>query len=190
MSDIIRIINKKSPNVCNANIILSHFYKSQENVIEKSVVDTLSYNPDIKIEKTGKEIKESLVPIRVNTEEEKNKHYQNMLAFKKEAGIEPTEKFDYYYNENTRIDTPNIYSYEQKYGKNNSIEQDSMITLPKSEVVFITDVQKEAMNKYNHCARQYVKCLMDIVTIDTLTKNLSDNKKIALTVNQASALGF
>lgn len=192
MNDVLSVINKNSPTIRNRGLILSSFKKiekGENDVIEKSVVDSLSYNQDIKIEKTGKEIKESLTPVRSNVENEKNQHYQNMMMYKKEAGIEPEENSNYYYDEiSKRIDSPKMYSYNQRYGKGDLKE--NVITYPKVEPETVTKEQIGLMDKYNNCARQYVKCMADLITIDTLTKNLSDNKKIALTVQQASALGF
>jgi hypothetical protein len=190
MNDLVsKIRNQRFKNL---NSILSSFEKSESNEIEKSIIDSLSYNPEIKIEKTGKEIKVNLVLVKSNIEQQKNLHYQNMLAYKKDVNIEPDEQYSYY-NENLagRVNAPKFYSYDQRWGRGEEVKENSSITYPKTEVVVsITKDQKNAMAKYNDCAREYSKCLTDLLTIDTLLKNLNDNKKIALSVSQATALGF
>jgi hypothetical protein len=189
MNDLISKV--RNQRFRNSSLILSHFEKSENIEIEKSVIDSLSYNPEIKIEKTGKEIKVNLIPVKSNIEQQRDLHYQNMLAYKKDANVEPEEQYSYY-NKNLvgRINVPKSYSYNQRWGNDGPKDSESSITYPKTEIVAITKDQKIAMNKYNDCAREYVKCLTDLLTIDTLLKNLNDNKKVALSVSQATALGF
>lgn len=178
MSGLVSLVNQNSPNVRNIPLIESHFEKSH-------VVDSLMYNEDMKLEKTGKEIKSQIETVKANCEAEKNKHYQNMMVYQKQTGIVPMDSFDEYETKglNERIGEVKRYGYNQKYPSEKTF---TSIYNNNS----ITPEQKEAMEKYNDCARKYIQSSVDIIVLNTLSKNLSDNKKISLNLKQAALLGF
>lgn len=177
MTGLFSLIQQNSPNVRNSNLISSNFEKSH-------IVDSLMYNEDMKLQKTGKEIKSQIESVKSTIESEKNVHYQNMEMYKKQVGIEPMDSFDEYDSKGLqdRIGMVKRYGYDQKYQKkeDNIYQQNNTIT-PE---------QVEAMEKYNHCARKYIRCSVDIIVLNTLYKNLSDSKKISLNPKQAALLGF
>lgn len=179
MAGLFYLVQKNSPNVRNSNLISNRFEKSH-------VIDSLVGNEGMKIDKTGKEIKSQIISVKSTLEAKKNIHYQNMLMYKKQAGIEPTGYFDEYDTRGLqdRVGEVKRYGYDQKYQKK---EEDNLYNQNSSVV---TEQQKEAMDKYNDCAREYIERSVDIIVLDTLAKNLSDNKKISLNPKQAALLGF
>lgn len=181
MSGLVSLVNQNSPNVRNIPLIESHFEKSH-------VVDSLMYNEDMKLEKTGKEIKSQIETVKANCEAEKNKHYQNMMMYQKQAGIVPMDSFDEYDTKglSERIGEVKRYGYNQKYQE----KPDSTVFYQQQNNNSITSEQREAMDKYNDCARKYIQYSVDIIVLNTLSKNLSDNKKISLNLKQAALLGF
>jgi hypothetical protein len=186
MSDFVSLINKNSPNVRNTSIIGSYFEKSH-------VVDSLVYNEDMKLQKTGKEIKSQIETVKSNCEQEKNKYYQDMMIYQKQVGIAPTCNFDEYETKGLyeRIGEVKKYGYDQRYPNSNVKELDSAVSNSyQQENNTITDEQKQAMDNYNTAARKYIQYSVDIIVLNTLSKNLSDNKKISLNVKQAALLGF
>ena len=186
MSDLISLVQNSSPNVRNSFLISGNFVKPEQPFEKSEVVDSLTYNGDIKIEKTGKEIKEQIGSLKSSIETKKNEHYQNMMMYKKQTGIEPMQDMDDYDSKGfgDKITSVKIYGYDQKYPK-----QDNNVVYPPQKQG-LTIEQKEAMEGYNHCARKYIQCSVDLIVLSTLSKNLSDNKKISLRPKQAALLGF
>lgn len=192
MNDLIYLISSSSPNTRNPHLILGHFNKSSVSIIEKSyALDAISNN--VTIEKTGKEIKEALDTVEDSLKGERDKHYQNMLAYKNVAKVDPIGDMEYYdLNgfENRLSDIPKQYSYEQRYPNSKEESESPNLVYSNHKVESITDEQKKAMYEYNRCAEKYIRTCINLLVIETLEKNLSDSKKISLSPRQAALLGF
>ena len=191
VNDLLNKVLINSPRIRNSVNILNSFEKSQTNELEKSIVDSLSYNDGVKIEKTGKEIKEQIASIRAEIEAQKNVSIIQMAEYRKLISIEPDEApSDYDLEQLGRnvSNLPNCYSWEQRCG-DKKISDSNTISYPKQEITVAED-QKLAMNNYNKTYRTYLKCFGDLAVVDTMTRNLPDSKKITLSIKQATMLGF
>lgn len=172
------------------------FQVNNTNEFEKAIVDDLSYSEDFRIEKTGKEVKEKLQIELTTIAAEKVAFISKMESLVKEIGCLPNGKPDQWQIrgfEKYLGDIPRQYSYEQLYPnkKSESCYPDSGSELP---LYGITPVDPKAiidkMREYNQEASNYIHHCIDTIKLKTVIDNLSDTKKIKLSPQLASQLGF
>lgn len=172
--------------------------ESEDQSIEKSdIMDALNYGGNIKIQKTGKEIKEQVKNVVIPAK-------QAALAIKKaeadtlltDVGDAPTHEVCKYWTDGMKIDVPyKTYEWEETYLKTSddrvvySLSSEHAANQPK---VNCPKTQDEANSRrcYNDVVRVICEILVDIKACELLEKNLKDNSNIELTPRQVITLQF
>jgi hypothetical protein len=185
-----------------------HFVKAKEQKkpgedIEKSHFDDLSYSPQLKIDKTGSEIKEALTKRLEKVEQERVKCLAEMTTQKAIAKIEPTEDLGGYWHNQFQDDLPKYkrFAWEKctfrgisPLGANEKVMLDPYDHNPEAAVGPLTYAesaeQAEACKKYNDAVYQCFEYHKDKLNIDGLLRNLKDNKTYSITPKEAILIGF
>jgi hypothetical protein len=166
----------------NKEDIKSIFFLSNKNDIEKGLADDFQYNSDMKIDKKGSEIKESIKKILISYSLKKEIINSGLEQLIDKIGVQPEESFDNWYIKSYRgnaDDLPKRYSYKQAYPNS------SDVNYVHSE----TD-ESSLMNKYNHKICEYRDLSTDCLVLKTTYDNLKDDKVYSLNINLAVKLGF
>lgn len=162
------------------------YIASDFDAIEKSdVVDAFRYDSNIKITKTGKQLKEALSKVRETYESEKNQLAKQMNECLKQCTIAPTQDpSEYIFRgyKSQMIFIPKMFSYKECSERvESSINGENTTT--QSE-------QSKCCDQYNSCAEKYIRKCVDVLFLDTLKNGLGDNEKYSLNMQQAAVLGF
>ncbi len=157
---------------------------------------------DIKIKKTGKEIKESMNKTIVH-ENSQIDMLNIKLELYKVKDIDPTGIVSDYrlrgYSRHSFGNLPKVYSYRQKYPedyvKESQTEAISITSVSgfdsnTVQVQKVDDKTKSAMNMYNDCVSRIIESMVEIKIAETIKGGMEDKKSYDLTVKQAGALGF
>jgi hypothetical protein len=178
--------------VKNAERVLSLAYQvANTNEFEKSITDDLSYSEDMRIEKTGKEIKEKLATEASTITVEKAAAVVKMQALVDEIGCLPADRCGSYLIrgfEKHLGEVPRMYSYEQLYPKTVADNSEVVYEQPVPAVNVKTGVDK--MRAYNNLAEEYIRRSIEAIKLKTIVDNLADSKKIKLNAQLAAQLGF
>lgn len=171
--------------------------KTKEDNIEKGIIESFEYGNDkLDLLKLGKEVKPKLKVLKEYEEGEKTKIHLKMLSELKESGITPTDEFDSYCFhgvKNQITDIPKRFHYNLCYFSNKNEKSLLMHNFDgevSEEIKPESREQAEACSKYNDLARNYIEKQVEIVKIDALIRNIPDDKKVKLTLQQLSVLGF
>lgn len=176
----------------NAERVLSLAYQvANTNGFEKAIVDDLSYSDDMRIEKTGKEIKEKLAVEANVIAMEKTAAVVKMQVLVDEIGCLPADRCgDYLIRgfEKHLGEVPRLYSYEQLYPK--ATVDSSEVVYDQSTSAVNVKVGVDKMRAYNNLAEEYIRRSVEAIKLKTMVDNLADSKKIKLNAQLASQLGF
>lgn len=170
---------------------------AEEADVEKSdVMDALSYQGDIKVSKTGKEIKDQvdtvLLPAMTADLAVKEAEADKKL---KDCGTAPTEDPDKWWTDGIKMDCGyKIYDWEETYVPNNdggkmmsslsaSDAEDKKGNVPENQE------QATCRREYNDIVRAICNIKVDIKACEIL-KTLADNKEFELSPRQVLALRF
>lgn len=170
---------------------------AEEADVEKSdVMDALSYQGDIKVSKTGKEIKDQvdtvLLPAMTADLAVKEAEADKKL---KDCGTAPTKDPDKWWTDGIKMDCGyKIYDWEETYVPNNdggkmmsslsaSDAEDKKGNVPENQE------QATCRREYNDIVRAICNIKVDIKACDIL-KTLADNKEFELSPRQVLALRF
>lgn len=170
---------------------------AEEADVEKSdVVDALSYQGDIKVSKTGKEIKDQvdtvLLPAMTADLAVKEAEADKKL---KDCGTAPTKDPDKWWTDGIKMDCGyKIYDWEETYVPNNdggkmmsslsaSDAEDKKGNVPENQE------QATCRREYNDIVRAICNIKVDIKACEIL-KTLADNKEFELSPRQVLALRF
>lgn len=170
--------------------------KADNDGIEKSdILDAISYNGDLKVQKTGKEIKEQvdslvLPELRSTLAVKENEATEKL----KECGTAPTKDIEPWWAGNTKVDVGfKRYDWEEvyfdernddeKFAPNFQVEEKRQGNFPESKE------QAKARRDYNDLVRCISEINADIKACEIL-KQLSDNKSYELTPRQVIVLRF
>lgn len=170
---------------------------AEEADVEKSdVMDALSYQGDIKVSKTGKEIKDQvdtvLLPAMTADLAVKEAEADKKL---KGCGTAPTKDPDKWWTDGIKMDCGyKIYDWEETYVPNNdggkimsslsaSDAEDKKGNVPENQE------QATCRREYNDIVRAICNIKVDIKACEIL-KTLADNKEFELSPRQALALRF
>ena len=164
---------------------------AEEADVEKSdVMDALSYQGDIKVSKTGKEIKDQvdtvLLPAMTADLAVKEAEADKKL---KDCGTAPTKDPDKWWTDGIKI-----YDWEETYVPNNdggkmmsslsaSDAEDKKGNVPENQE------QATCRREYNDIVRAICNIKVDIKACEIL-KTLADNKEFELSPRQVLALRF
>lgn len=168
-----------------------------ESDVEKSdVMDALSYQGDIKVSKTGKEIKDQvdtvLLPAMTADLAVKEAEAEKKL---KDCGTAPTKDPDKWWTDGIKMDCGyKIYDWEETYVPNNdggkmmsslsaSDAEDKKGNVPENQE------QATCRREYNDIVRAICNIKVDIKVCEIL-KTLADNKEFELSPRQVLALRF
>lgn len=156
--------------------------KSQNSSIEVDKYPTLQkshiihqfgHADNIQINKKGSEIKQNLESHKTKEMLAASKAQAEMVNIKEKVNCEPTEDPDSYIADGIDVAImPKKYPWSECYSENES------------------DETAKLKNKYNQCASKFIECQVECAMIDTMLKNIEDNKTYNLTVKQATILGF
>lgn len=170
---------------------------AEEADVEKSdVMDALSYQGDIKVSKTGKEIKDQvdtvLLPAMTADLAVKEAEADKKL---KDCGTAPTKDPDKWWTDGIKMDCGyKIYDWEETYVTNNdggkmmsslsaSDAEDKKGNVPENQE------QATCRREYNDIVRAICNIKVDIKACEIL-KTLADNKEFELSPRQVLALRF
>lgn len=170
---------------------------AEEADVEKSdVMDALSYQGDIKVSKTGKEIKDQvdtvLLPAMTADLAVKEAEADKKL---KDCGTAPTKDPDKWWTDGIKMDCGyKIYDWEETYVPNNdggkmmsslsaSDAEDKKGNVPENQE------QATCRREYNDIVLAICNIKVDIKACEIL-KTLADNKEFELSPRQVLALRF
>lgn len=166
--------------------------------IEKSdVMDALSYQGDIKVSKTGKEIKDQvdtvLLPAMTSDLAVKEAEAEKKL---KDCGQAPTKDPDKWWTDGIKMDCGyKVYDWEETYVPNNDGGGKMMSSLSAEDAndkkgnVPENQEQANCRREYNDIVRAICNIKVDIKACEIL-KTLKDEKQFELSPRQVLALRF
>lgn len=171
----------------------------EENDIKKSdIMDSISYDGNIKFTKTGKEIKKQIqdiiMPAKKSALEDKKKDADELLS---DCGDAPTKDVDPWWTNDIKIDVPyKVYSWNELDLNNqdndspvvNSLGGASQNTIKNNTPETVEE--SNARKDYNQDVRCICGIMVDIKACELLLKNLADNSKIDLTPRQVITFMF
>lgn len=180
---------------------------SEENPFEKAaaeadmeksdVMDALSYQGDIKVSKTGKEIKDQvdtvLLPAMTADLAVKETEAEKKL---KDCGQAPTKDPDKWWTDGIKMDCGyKVYDWEETYVPNNDGGGKMMSSLSAEDAndkkgnVPENQEQANCRREYNDIVRAICNIKVDIKACEIL-KTLKDEKQFELSPRQVLALRF
>lgn len=180
---------------------------SEENPFEKAaaeadmeksdVMDALSYQGDIKVSKTGKEIKDQvdtvLLPAMTADLSVKEAEAEKKL---KDCGQAPTKDPDKWWTDGIKMDCGyKVYDWEETYVPNNDVGGKMMSSLSAEDAndkkgnVPENQEQANCRREYNDIVRAICNIKVDIKACEIL-KTLKDEKQFELSPRQVLALRF
>jgi len=170
---------------------------AEEADMEKSdIMDALSYQSDIKVSKTGKEIKDQVDTVilpDINADlAVKEAEADEKL---KDCGTAPTKDPDKYWTDGIEMDCGyKIYDWNETYvPDNNSGNMMSSLSAEDAEAKKgnVPENQEQALcrREYNEIVRAICNIKVDIKACEIL-KTLADNKEFELSPRQVLALRF
>lgn len=180
---------------------------SEENPFEKAaaeadmeksdVMDALSYQGDIKVSKTGKEIKDQvdtvLLPAMTADLAVKEAEAEKKL---KDCGQAPTKDPDKWWTDGIKMDCGyKVYDWEETYVPNNDGGGKMMSSLSAEDAndkkgnVPENQEQANCRREYNDIVRAICNIKVDIKACEIL-KTLKDEKQFELSPRQVLALRF
>lgn len=187
MSEFLKAIKDKREgvitNIMNSfgcEIKKSHIVDFLDNYESKSVFT---------VNKSGKEIKEKIVPILEKERIRLSELQTKLTLFRDKIDCEPTEHFsNYRYNQWKEVvgEMPKLYSYEtcKEYSESSTNStfpnEDTKEEFPQSKL-------KCDYNDLVHC---FSGAKVDIAILETLITNIDDQKQYTLPISDASKLGF
>lgn len=171
--------------------------KEDDETEKAHIMDALSYGNDIKVSKTGKEIKaqvkDVLIP-KLNAELEEWKGKAD--GFLESCGKAPTKTPAPWWTADTEIEVPyKIYDWNETYIPQQERGSISYETLSAEDAaakkgnVPENAEQAKARNDYNEAVRMVCNVLVDLKACDILLA-LKDGKEYELTPRQVLTLGF
>lgn len=145
---------------------------------------------DIKIEKTGKEIKEKLTLMVPKLQSQCDKMKSKMNKLVEEIGCKPDQEADHYEIDRYGDDVPNRYSYECCYDQNKDVvaQMNSGNQIVQTET--LTEDQRNMCRQYNDLRYKCMDVQADIKYLNTLIENMDDKEKVKLSAELAMKIGF
>lgn len=189
----------KSGNILGVEVNIA------ETISKASVLSSFSYSGDIKIEKTGKDIKEAMERMETKLSKElieAKKEAEEKLKVIRDTGIVPDEEVDGYYYEGVMEDDIEklvdikMISWRSIDDYDSPSKESTMLAVDivnDNEEIKDNNNQKttgQIMREYNKCVREAYGYASDLIRIGAFMRNLEDNKKYPLTMQQVLALGM
>lgn len=166
--------------------------KAEENELEKGIYDTMNYS-DIKVSKTGKDIKEQInsiiLPNLQTSLELKEDKANNLLE---NCGKCPTKDIDSYWTDNMKIKCSlKVYNWNELYINNDSSISSSLSAEDAKNNQNFPENQSQIDSRrdYNEVVRDICNIKLDIKACEIL-QDLKDNKTYDLSPRQIISLEF
>jgi hypothetical protein len=169
------------------------FQLQNVNDFEKSIVDSFSGAEDFRIEKTGKEVKEKLQIELTIIAGDKIAAVAKMEALVAIVGSLPNGSAERYYFQGFERhigSVPKVYGYDQLYPKQTQVPDSDVLATDNLVPANNIKSSSEKMREYNQIATDYIHRCVEEIKLKTVMGNLSDGKKIKLSPQLASELGF
>jgi len=154
--------------------------------IEKSHISTafMHVRDQLKITKSGKDIKDVLKVAYAKYEIEKSECVKEIVALSKICIGTPTNE-PYRYKITSTDFLPKMYDHESCNTSRWSDHERRYVDVEESE-----RIAAENRTQYNSAVRDYLAIVEEMQIINTIKNSLEDNKKYELTLEQAIALGL
>lgn len=170
--------------------------EDEENTEKSDIAEALSQG-DIKIKKTGKEIKNQITNIVMPDLSAKLAAKETEAAnLLKECGNAPTEEVPCWWTDEIKMDCGyKYYNWRETYYEENR-DQRFMPTFTAEDEAAkkgnkpVDRAQAEAREKYNDAVRAICHIKVDIKTCEVMTKNLTEGTNYELSARQAIILRF
>ena len=168
----------------------------EENTEKSDIAEALSQG-DIKIKKTGKEIKNQITNIVMPDLSAKLAEKEVKAAdLLKECGNAPTNDVCSWWTDGIKMDCGyKVYEWNETYFEE-SHDQRFMPTFTAADEADkkgnkpVDKVQAEARQRYNETVREICNIKVDIKTCEVMTSNLADGTAYELSAKQAIVLRF
>jgi len=176
--------------------------KGETNTLEKGeTMNAFDYDKDFKIEKMGKEVKEKLSVLKGREDSQKSIYQSDLTDLLSKTSFTPNRGVGDWSYRGLKSKVIEKLGYEPKEfdWEMTCFSQEKRISyvIPEYdenkqvvEKVTVTEEQSKVHRDYNDKIRQLIDCIVELIKIESLERNLSDNKKYNLTPQQICALGF
>lgn len=166
--------------------------------IEKSdVMNAIQYGGDIKVTKTGKEIKKNVTDILIpelNASLATKKKEANECL--KSCGQAPTKDINPWWTDDLRIEVPfKVYDWEEMRMKSTddrmveTLSAEHTAEMEKKYNFAKTEAEAMARNQYNDCVRAVCNIMVDLEAC-RVVQSLKDEKEYELTPKQFATFRF
>lgn len=166
--------------------------------IEKSdVMNSIQYGGDIKVTKTGKEIKKNVTDILIpelNAALATKKKEANECL--KSCGQAPTKDINPWWTDDLRIEVPfKVYDWEEMRMKSTddrmveTLSAEHTAEMEKKYNFAKTEAEAMARNQYNDCVRAVCNVMVDLEAC-RVVQSLKDEKEYELTPKQFATFRF
>lgn len=201
-SDIVKSLQSNNPfqvEAAREDLIKSNEYGELE---KSDILDAISYSSEIKIIKTGKEIKDNIkTKILPTKQAQYNTKSSEATELLKECGDAPTSEPKPWMLRGMSVSIPyKVYDWDETYYRSADDEAccggcvcDSLNVIgkkPCKKNIPCDAEQGEARQKYNRAVEIICEISVDIKALELLNNNLSDSQSITLTPRQAILFGF
>lgn len=168
---------------------------SEEKIEKSDIMDSMNYSGNIKVSKTGKEIKNQvdsiILPELTTCLETKKIEANNKI---KDCGNAPTKEPDKYWTEGIKIDCDyKTYDWEETYIPREKSVAINTLSAKDAEEKFVnaptTQEEATARREYNDIVRAICNTLVDIKACEIL-KELKDGTDYELTPRQIITFRF
>lgn len=183
-----------------ANLYKAFGYEPKDEILQKSdVYDAIEYSSNIKLTKTGKEIKDQLEKtVKPLHERMRDDYAKQATELLKVCGDAPTQECDDWtfrnFPELKSVCMFKVYTWREidYYQENNATSAwgAMQVKAPQIDNPATSKDVSDNREKYNQLVRKYIGELVDIKTCDMLINNLKDKESIQLTPKQIVAFGF
>lgn len=167
-------------------------HKSEESDIEKSDIMYAISSGEIKVSKSGKEIKEQVENVLIpDIKADMSNVSDKIEDVLKECGKAPTKDVEKWWTCEVKMDVPyKIYDWDQVYYNENPSVSESVSSSQEKDMNFATSQEEaKARRDYNDLVRAYCQMKVDLKACEIL-KGLNDNSKYDLTPKQVLAFKF
>ena len=190
--------NNPEEDLSKANEVNPFDVAAQEAEIEKSdVMNAIQYGGDIKVTKTGKEIKKNvtdiLIPELTTQLATKKKEANECL---KNCGQAPTKDVNPWWTDDLRIEVPfKVYDWEEMRMKTtdervvDTLSAEHSAEMEKKYNFAKTEAEALARQQYNECVRAVSNILVDLEAC-RVVQSLKDETEYALTPKQFATFRF
>jgi len=170
--------------------------KSIEDTIEKGLSDTLRYNSDMSVTKTGKEVREKVASAITIIKEKIVKTKERMEVIVDEVGEQPTEKPWFNSEDNPMSKDYRTYNYNKTcYNCDKAtVNQGSVAayseTAGKSISGASSEDQAKLCSEYNQLVSKCYSMCNDLEIAEVFLRNFDDKKSYKLNIQQLKEFGF